>query len=172
MLRNYLIRNSLFAGLLKQPKEGPPKSCWGYAVDLVKGKCSHPQNLDRELAALRTIAHTEITVRRKLNTTRRRTSNELMGCCCTVRFDNIPYKASAHICNICVQSGPGARSSQGALRTKAHPEFTARRTSKLHECMNRTASRTSGCMELRAPGIATTTHQGWSSRRRQRGAPP
>jgi hypothetical protein len=88
VLRNYLIRNSLFAGLLKQPKEGPPKSCWGYAVDLVKGKCSHPQNLDRELAALRTIAHTEITVRRKLNTTRRRTSNELMGCCCTVRFDN------------------------------------------------------------------------------------
>jgi hypothetical protein len=66
VLRNYLIRNSLFAGLLKQPKEGPPKSCWGYAVDLVKGKCSHPQNLDRELAALRTIAHTEITVRREI----------------------------------------------------------------------------------------------------------
>ena len=27
-------------------------------------------------------------------------------------------------------------------------------------------------MELRAPGIETTTRQGWSSRRRQRGAPP
>jgi len=36
----------------------------------------------------------------------------------------------------------------------------------------RSASRTSGCMELRAHGIETTTRQGWSSRRRQRGAPP
>jgi len=36
----------------------------------------------------------------------------------------------------------------------------------------RTASRTSGRMELRAPGIKTTTRQGWYSRRRQRGAPP
>ena len=30
----------------------------------------------------------------------------------------------------------------------------------------------SGCMELRAPDIETTTPQGWSSRRRQRGAAP
>jgi len=36
----------------------------------------------------------------------------------------------------------------------------------------RTASGTSGRMELRAPGIETTTRQGWSSMRRQRGAPP
>ena len=27
-------------------------------------------------------------------------------------------------------------------------------------------------MDMRAPGIETTTRQGWSSRRRQRGAPP
>ncbi len=31
---------------------------------------------------------------------------------------------------------------------------------------------TSGFIELRAPDIETRTRQGWSSRRRQRGAPP
>jgi len=58
----------------------------------------------------------------------------------------------------------------------AHPRyaFVLLNSLKVHEECEvklRTASKTSGCVELQVPDIETTTPQGWSSRRRQRGAP-
>ena len=76
----------------------------------LQSKCSRGS----QLAALRNLAHPEITFRRTSKTGRRRTSKELLGCCCGVGF------------LLKRQVGP----ELAALRNLAHPEITVRGTSK------------------------------------------
>jgi len=59
---------------------------------------------------------------------------------------------------------------KGFLETKN--KKLALKVHEERELKRRTASKTSGCLELRAPAIETTTRQGWSSSPLQRGAPP
>ena len=76
-----------------------------------------------------------------------------------------------HSWGFALREGEFAETKEGICRNKDKKRLAVKIQGERElEC--RTASRTSGCMELRAPGSETTTRQGWSSRRRQRGVPP
>ena len=67
-----------------------------------------------------------------------------------------------HSWGFALREGVFAETKEGICRDKI--QKLALKDHEERELKRRTASKTSGCMELRAPGIGTMTRQGWSSR--------